>query len=180
MDDTLGLLRIHISRGINLAVRDVRSSDPYVVVRMGKQKLKTRVVRKNLNPEWNENLTLCVADPDLPVKLDFRFFVMTVSIHCRPCMTDRFSLDAKMGDAEFDIRPLLEAVRMAADLQGLEDGTVVKRILPNRQNCLAEESCIIVSNGKVVQHMFLRLRNVECGEIQLQLQWVPVNHSREL
>ncbi|KAK3409451.1 hypothetical protein EUGRSUZ_J01587 [Eucalyptus grandis] len=167
MDDTLGLLRIHISRGINLAVRDVRSSDPYVVVRMGKQKLRTRVVRKNLNPEWNENLTLSVADPDLPVKL---------AVYDR----DRFSLDDKMGDAEFDIRPLLEAVRMAADLQGLEDGTVVKRVLPNRQNCLAEESCIIVSNGKVVQHMFLRLRNVECGEIQLQLQWVPVNPSREL
>ncbi|XP_010032686.2 protein C2-DOMAIN ABA-RELATED 2 [Eucalyptus grandis] len=167
MDDTLGLLKIHISRGINLAVRDVRSSDPYVVVRMGKQKLRTRVVRKNLNPEWNENLTLSVADPDLPVKL---------AVYDR----DRFSLDDKMGDAEFDIRPLLEAVRMAADLQGLEDGTVVKRVLPNRQNCLAEESCIIVSNGKVVQHMFLRLRNVECGEIQLQLQWVPVNPSREL
>lgn len=124
-------------------------------------------MRKNLNPEWNENLTLSVADPDLPVKL---------AVYDR----DRFSLDDKMGDAEFDIRPLLEAVRMAADLQGLEDGTVVKRVLPNRQNCLAEESCIIVSNGKVVQHMFLRLRNVECGEIQLQLQWVPVNPSREL
>lgn len=39
MDDTLGLLRIHIHRGINLAVRDIRSSDPYVIVRMGKQVL---------------------------------------------------------------------------------------------------------------------------------------------
>ncbi|XP_030452030.1 GTPase activating protein 1-like [Syzygium oleosum] len=167
MDDTLGLLRIHIHRGINLAVRDVRSSDPYVIVRMGKQKLKTRVVRRNLNPEWNENLTLCVADPDLPVKL---------AVYDK----DRFSLDDKMGDAEFDVRPFLEAVTMEADLRGLEDGTVFKRILPNRQNCLAEESCIIVSNGKVVQNMFLRLRNVECGEIELQLQWVHVPSSREL
>lgn len=39
MEDTLGLLRIHVHRGINLAVRDLRSSDPYVVVRMGKQVL---------------------------------------------------------------------------------------------------------------------------------------------
>lgn len=37
MDNLLGLLRIRIKRGVNLAVRDVRSSDPYVVVRMGKQ-----------------------------------------------------------------------------------------------------------------------------------------------
>lgn len=33
------------------------------------QKLKTRVVKKNLNPEWNDILTLCVSDPNLPVKL---------------------------------------------------------------------------------------------------------------
>ncbi|XP_030536863.1 protein C2-DOMAIN ABA-RELATED 2-like [Rhodamnia argentea] len=167
MEDTLGLLRIHVHRGINLAVRDLRSSDPYVVVRMGKQTVKTRVVRKNLNPEWNENLTLLVTDPDLPVKLE---------VYDR----DRFSRDDKMGDAEFDIRPFLEAVRMEADLGGLEDGTVVTRIPANRQNCLSEESCIMVSNGEVVQNMFLRLRNVECGEIELGLRWVHVPSPREL
>jgi len=37
MENLLGLLRVHIRRGVNLAVRDVRSSDPYVVLRMGKQ-----------------------------------------------------------------------------------------------------------------------------------------------
>lgn len=37
MEDLLGLLRIRIKRGVNLAVRDVNTSDPYVVVRMGKQ-----------------------------------------------------------------------------------------------------------------------------------------------
>lgn len=33
----LGLLRVRVVRGVNLAVRDVRSSDPYVVLKMGKQ-----------------------------------------------------------------------------------------------------------------------------------------------
>lgn len=37
MENVLGLLRIHIQRGVNLAVRDMRSSDPYVIVKMGKQ-----------------------------------------------------------------------------------------------------------------------------------------------
>lgn len=37
MEDLLGLLRIRIKRGVNLAVRDVNTSDPYVVVKMGKQ-----------------------------------------------------------------------------------------------------------------------------------------------
>lgn len=39
MDNLLGLLRIRVKKGINLAVRDVRSSDPYVVIKMGKQVL---------------------------------------------------------------------------------------------------------------------------------------------
>nr|DAD32106.1 TPA_asm: hypothetical protein HUJ06_010957 [Nelumbo nucifera] len=37
MDNLLGLLRIRVKRGVNLAVRDVRSSDPYLVIKMGKQ-----------------------------------------------------------------------------------------------------------------------------------------------
>uniref|UniRef100_A0A5B6YGX3 Putative ADP-ribosylation factor GTPase-activating protein AGD11 n=1 Tax=Davidia involucrata TaxID=16924 RepID=A0A5B6YGX3_DAVIN len=165
MEHLLGLLRIHVHRGVNLAVRDVRSSDPYVIVRMGKQKLKTRVVKRNVNPEWNEDLTLSIADPNLPIKL---------SVYDK----DTFTLDDKMGDAEFDIRPFLEAVKMR--LESLPSGTIITRVKPSRENCLAEESYIIWGNGKVVQNMFLRLRNVECGEVELQLQWVDIPGSRGL
>ena len=31
--------------------------------------MKTRVVKKNVNPEWDEDLTLSVEDTSLPVKL---------------------------------------------------------------------------------------------------------------
>jgi len=37
MENLLGLLKIHVQRGVNLAIRDVVSSDPYVVIKMGKQ-----------------------------------------------------------------------------------------------------------------------------------------------
>lgn len=33
------------------------------------QKVKSRVVKKNCNPEWNDELTLCVNDPDLPISV---------------------------------------------------------------------------------------------------------------
>lgn len=159
----MGLLRIHIQRGVNLAIRDVTTSDPYIIIRMGKQRLKTRVVRNNVNPEWNEDLTLSVADPNHPVKLE---------VYDK----DTFSLDDKMGDAEFDISSFLEALRMR--LEGLPNGTIIKKILPSRENCLAEESCIVWSNGKLVQNMFLRLRHVECGEVELQLEWIHIPGSR--
>lgn len=33
------------------------------------QKLKTRVVKKSTNPEWNEELTLSIEDPAVPIRL---------------------------------------------------------------------------------------------------------------
>ncbi|EEF28372.1 protein C2-DOMAIN ABA-RELATED 4 [Ricinus communis] len=165
IESLMGLLRIHVHRGVNLAIRDVLTSDPYIVVKLGKQKLKTRVVKKNINPEWNEDLTLSISNPNLPVK---------IGVYDR----DTFSRDDKMGDAEFDIHPFLEALKM--HLQGLPSGTIITRIQPSRENCLAEESHVLWVDGKVVQNLFLRLRNVECGEIELQLQWIDIPGSRGL
>ncbi|KAJ8761151.1 hypothetical protein K2173_001207 [Erythroxylum novogranatense] len=165
MENIMGLLRIHVNRGLNLAIRDARSSDPYLVVKMGKQKLKTRVVKKNVNPEWNEDLTLLIIDPNLPIKIE---------VFDR----DLFSRDDRMGDAEFDIRPFTEAVKM--NKENLTQGTVITRIQPNRENCVAEESHIIWADGKVVQNLWLRLQNVESGEVEFQLQWIDVPGSRGL
>ncbi|OMP06280.1 C2 calcium-dependent membrane targeting [Corchorus olitorius] len=165
MDNLLGLLRIRVKKGVNLAVRDVRSSDPYVVVKMGRQKLKTRVIKKDVNPEWNEDLTLSITDASLPIKL-------TVYDH------DTFSKDDKMGDAEFDIKTYIEALKM--NLAELPSGTIISKVQPSRNNCLAEESTIHWADGKVVQDICLRLRNVECGEVEIQLQWIDLPGSRGL
>ncbi|KAL9355056.1 hypothetical protein Peur_053026 [Populus x canadensis] len=165
MENLMGLLRIHVIRGVNLAVRDVCSSDPYVVVKMGKQKLKTRVIKKNINPEWNDDLTLSIVDPKLPVLI-------------RVYDKDTFSLDDKMGDAEFDISQFIEVVKMRLD--NLPSGTIIRKIQPSRENCLAEESCIVWANGKVVQNLFLRLKHVETGEVELQLEWIDIPGSRGL
>lgn len=160
----VGLVKVRVTRGVNLAIRDLRSSDPYVVVRMGKQKLKTRVVRKSINPEWNDELTLSIEDPTISVKLDV-------------FDKDTF-FDDPMGNAELDIGPLVEAARMRVQLQGVADNTVVKKLVPNRQNCLAEESAVYLSEGTVKQDVVLRLRNVECGELELQLQWIDIPGSK--
>jgi hypothetical protein len=37
------------------------------------QKLKTKVVKKNLNPEWNDELTLSISDPRTPIHLVSNF-----------------------------------------------------------------------------------------------------------
>ncbi|PKU85380.1 putative ADP-ribosylation factor GTPase-activating protein AGD11 [Dendrobium catenatum] len=81
-----------------------------------------------------------------------------------------------MGNAEFDIRAIFDVVKM--NLEDFVDGSVITTVVPNRQNCLAEESAIRLENGKVYQDMFLRLRNVESGEIELQLQWINIPNAK--
>lgn len=83
-----------------------------------------------------------------------------------------------MGDAEFEIGPYIEALKM--NLGGLPSGTIVSKVQPSRQNCLAEESAIVWEEGKVVQNICLRLRNVECGEVEIQLQWIDLPGSKGL
>jgi len=59
MDELLGLLRIHVKRGVNLAIRDVNTSDPYVVVKMDKQ--VTSFIFNHINKFLN--FFLCVNIP---------------------------------------------------------------------------------------------------------------------
>ncbi|KAK1422101.1 hypothetical protein QVD17_24986 [Tagetes erecta] len=164
MEHLMGLLRIHINRGVNLPVKDASSSDPYVIITMGQQILKTRVVKNDINPVWDEDLTLSIAEP-LPIELEVRD-------------KDTFTKDDKMGNAMFDIHPFLEAIRMR--LVDLPNGTIITTVKPTRTNCLAEESPITWTDGKVVQNMILRLQNVPCGEVELQISWIDIPGCRGL
>ncbi|XP_039032072.1 protein C2-DOMAIN ABA-RELATED 4-like [Hibiscus syriacus] len=165
MDNLMGLLRVHVKRGVNLAVRDVRSSDPYIVVKMGHQRLKTRIVKKDVNPEWNDDLTLSITDPNIPIKL-------TVYDH------DTFTKDDKMGNTEFEVSPYIEALKTHTNLDEIPNGTVLSRLQPSASNCLAQESPIYLNEGKIVQDLVLRLRNVECGEVEIQLEWIHFPGSK--
>ncbi|KAI9080476.1 hypothetical protein K1719_035921 [Acacia pycnantha] len=159
MDNILGLLKLRIKKGISLAIRDTRSSDPYVVVTSGDQKVKTRVIKNNRNPQWDDELTLSVKDVNSP-------------IHLAVFDQDTFTADDKMGDAEIDIKPYLQCLKM--NLANLPNGSVLKKIQPDGKNYLSEESSCILKNGKVTQEMTLALRNVECGHVVVEIEWKEV------
>ncbi|KAK7333763.1 hypothetical protein VNO80_30540 [Phaseolus coccineus] len=162
LENVGGVLRVRVKRVVNLAVRNPRcrrSNDPFVVMEMLNQRLQTRTIRKNVNPEWNQDFTLSNIDPIHPVKL--------VVYDPHP-----FFVVKKMGDTEFDIFPFVEALK--TDLKAIPNGTVIKRIQPSKHNFLAHESCITYVNGKLVQDMILRLQNVKCGQLEIQLHWVDL------
>ncbi|KAE8597851.1 hypothetical protein XENTR_v10016624 [Xenopus tropicalis] len=53
-------LRIHVLGARNLVANDFfsKKSDPYVIVRGGGTIVKTRVISKNLNPQWNQTFEI--------------------------------------------------------------------------------------------------------------------------
>ncbi|KAK4345204.1 hypothetical protein RND71_035380 [Anisodus tanguticus] len=69
MVEFIGLIKVNVVRGTNLAVRDVVTSDPYVILSLGSQLVKTRVIKNNLNPVWNEKLMLSIPENIPPLKV---------------------------------------------------------------------------------------------------------------
>ncbi|KAL7259221.1 hypothetical protein ACSBR1_005170 [Camellia fascicularis] len=69
MVEFVGLIKVNVVRGTNLAVRDMVTSDPYVILSLGHQSVKTRAIKNNLNPVWNEQLMLSIPQNIPPLKL---------------------------------------------------------------------------------------------------------------
>ncbi|KAI5056346.1 hypothetical protein GOP47_0028164 [Adiantum capillus-veneris] len=154
-----GVLKIKVIKGTDLVVRDLFSSDPYVKLSIGEHEVKTRVIRNDLNPKWNEELTLAVPDPPLPLKL----YVLD---------RDMFKADDKMGDAEIDLRTLVAAAKLKAGLQ-FQEGMNIRKIVATNDNHFATDSVIKFKDGHIVQEICIKLQNVEKGQIELELRWQP-------
>ncbi|KZV33163.1 synaptotagmin-2 [Dorcoceras hygrometricum] len=67
----VGILDVKVVRALKLKKKDLLgASDPYVKINLTGDKLpskKTTVKHKNLNPEWNEQFTFAIKDPDSQV-----------------------------------------------------------------------------------------------------------------
>ncbi|KAL0379820.1 UNVERIFIED_CONTAM: putative ADP-ribosylation factor GTPase-activating protein AGD11 [Sesamum angustifolium] len=156
MVEFVGLITVNILRGTNLAVRDMVSSDPYVILSLGNQSTKTRVIKNNLNPVWNEKLMLSIPESVPPLKL---------LVYDK----DTFSTDDFMGDAEIDIQPLLSAAK------GLECSSNSEPMQPESHqasddNMLVKGSIITLEDGRVKQEVAIKLQNVERGVLEIELE----------
>ncbi|CAA6654089.1 unnamed protein product [Spirodela intermedia] len=149
MVEFVGLIKVNVVRGTNLAIRDVVSSDPYVMLTLGHQSVKTRVIKSSLNPIWNESLLLSIPDSIPPLKLQ---------VYDK----DTFTTDDRMGEAEIDIQPLVCAAK-AHESSGISEPMQLGRWLASEDNTSARTE------------MTLRLQNVERGELEIELECVPLS-----
>nr|CAB3461640.1 unnamed protein product [Digitaria exilis] len=131
MIEFVGLIKVNIVKGTDLAVRDVMSSDPYVMINLGHQQVFDK---------------------------------------------DTFSSDDRMGEADVDIRPLIAATKEHEN-STINELTELYRWSASEDSngVLAKDSVISVVNGKVKQEITLKLQNVERGEVEIEIECVPLS-----
>jgi len=161
MIEFIGILNVKVIGGTNLAIRDMSSSDPYVVLTLGRQKAQTSVIKGNLNPVWNEELKLSVPRQYGPLKLQ-------VFDH------DMVSKDDLMGEAEIDLQTMINAAAALGDPELLGD-IQIGRWLKSDDNALVRDNAVVVAGGKVKQGVALKLQHTESGELELEMEWMPLN-----
>ncbi|GAV59823.1 C2 domain-containing protein [Cephalotus follicularis] len=166
-EQLVGLLKVTVVRGKSLVIRDFKSSDPYVVVNLGNQTAKTKVINSCLNPVWNEELTFSVTEA---------VGVLNLEVFDK----DRFKHDDKMGHAHVNLQPIVSAARLRHILGVCDGETTLRKVVADGDNCLVRDSSISCIDGEVVQSVWLRLCAVESGEIELKLKLIdpPVAPSR--
>ncbi|XP_022991167.1 probable ADP-ribosylation factor GTPase-activating protein AGD11 isoform X1 [Cucurbita maxima] len=160
MVEFVGLVKVNVVRGTNLAIRDVVSSDPYVILSLGHQSVRTRVIKSNLNPVWNESLMLSIPEHIPPLK---------VLVYDK----DTFSTDDFMGEAEIDIQPLVAATR-AYEKSTIDESMQLGKWVATNDNTLVKDGIINLVDGKVRQDISLRLQNVERGVLEVELECIPL------
>lgn len=157
----IGSVKVKVIKGTNLAVRDMLSSDPYVVLTLGQQSAQTQVIPSNLNPIWNEDLVLSVPH---------RYGALKLKVYDH----DTFSADDLMGEAEVDLQPLITAAVSFGDA-GMFGDIQIGKWLKSHDNALIRDSTINIIDGKMKQEVSLKLQNVESGEVDVELEWIPID-----
>jgi stromal membrane-associated protein len=87
---------------------------------------------------------------------------------------DTFSTDDKMGEAELDIRPLVAAAKACENLI-ITNSMQLRKWLAMEDNPLIMDSVTSLTDGCIKQEITLRLQNVERGELNIELECVPLS-----
>jgi stromal membrane-associated protein len=87
---------------------------------------------------------------------------------------DMVSKDDLMGEAEIDLQTMINAAAAFSNPELLGD-IQIGRWLKSEDNALVRDSAVVVSGGKVKQGVALKLQHTESGELELEMEWMPLN-----
>ncbi|KAG5136445.1 hypothetical protein JHK82_021176 [Glycine max] len=135
MVEFIGMLKVKVIKGTDLAIRDMMTSDPYVILKLGQQTVQTTVIKSNLNPVWNEELMLSVPQ---------QFGILNLNVFDY----DLFSADDIMGEADIDLQPLITSAIAYGDARMFDDMQIGKWLKSNG-NALIDDSIVNIVDGKI-------------------------------
>lgn len=111
-------LRVMVVRASNLVIADVGfvsagSSDPYVILKIGRQKHQTTVIKTNLNPVWNEEFVFDFTDYSDVLKVEMWDW-------------DMMKTDDPMGDLKIPLRDLQRdpSMHVSQPLSNVDHGRI--------------------------------------------------------
>ncbi|RZB75472.1 Protein C2-DOMAIN ABA-RELATED 11 [Glycine soja] len=172
MGKQLGLLKIIVMQGKRLVIQDFKTSDPYVVLKLGNQ---TKVINSCLNPVWNEELNFTLTKPLGVLNLRERERERERE---EVFDKDLLKVDDKMGNTFLNLQPIVSVARLRDILRVSSIETTLRKVIPDGENYLVRERNTNCVNGEVVQNVWLRLRGVKYGELELTIKLVT--HCRSL
>ncbi|KAL2593034.1 hypothetical protein GLYMA_12G119100v4 [Glycine max] len=172
MGKQLGLLKIIVMQGKRLVIQDFKTSDPYVVLKLGNQ---TKVINSCLNPVWNEELNFTLTEPLGVLNLREREIERERE---EVFDKDLLKVDDKMGNTFLNLQPIVSVARLRDILRVSSIETTLRKVIPDGENYLVRERNTNCVNGEVVQNVWLRLRGVKYGELELTIKLVT--HCRSL
>jgi len=79
-----------------------------------------------------------------------------------------------MGEAEIDIQPLVSAAK-AFETSTIGESIQLGKWLASEENTLVKDSIISIVDGKVKQDITLKLKNVDKGELEVELECLPLS-----
>jgi stromal membrane-associated protein len=86
---------------------------------------------------------------------------------------DTFTTDDFMGEAEIDIQPLVAAAK-AYENSTITESMQLGKWIAGQENNLVKDGIITLVDGKVKQEISLKLKNVERGVLEIELECVPL------
>lgn len=89
---------------------------------------------------------------------------------------DVISADDIMGEAEIDLQAMITAALAFGD-SDVPGNMQVGKWLKTSDNALMEDSLVNIVDGRIKQEVHLKLQNVESGEMELELEWLPLDES---
>jgi len=100
-ENSIGKLVVSIVSAKNLPALDIgETSDPYVVLELGEgpmiQVYRTRVMKKNLNPQWNQDFILLVTD-------------VNMNLIVKVWDWNRLNKDTLIGELQFPVSELMKS-----------------------------------------------------------------------